>query len=337
MTKGTKIFRIIICVLLALTLICSAGVAALFFMHLDKDVEDAEYGIYVAGIPVTHYNEDDVLGDGTVYYDSANNILIFDNATIESENSSVYSKIDLNIELIGENKFICKSKESSAGIYAADYYLGKDIAFIGDGSLIIEISDTCVEAVGIFASDLTVNTDIAVKTPKCENKANGIVCDSSLLVANKASLTVNNGSAKNSVGIRVRGNALFEGGTALKVSVSPGTTEICKGFSVSGDLFLGKDTSMEVSVDDKSTDLGECVRVSGLMEIGNGSIVTASAKNTYAIECFGSIEANKDAVVSAVSDKNDSDIFCSGSVVNYGASVDAKIDALGGIHNKNEN
>ena len=83
--------------------------------------------------------------------------------------------------------------------------------------------------------------------------------------------------------------------------------------------------------------MGECIRVSGLMEIGNGSTVSASAKNTHAIECFGAIEANKGAAVSAVSATNDADIFCSGAVVNYGADIDAEIDAVGGIRYKAEN
>jgi hypothetical protein len=272
-----------------------------------------------------------------VYYDAQNNILTFNNATIESADWSVYSNIDLNIQLIGENKFVCNNEEYSAGVYIGDYYISKDLAFFGDGSLIIEFPNESAEAVGIFASDLKVMSDVTVKTSNCENKLHGIVCDSSLLVAEKASITVNNGSAKNSVGVRVRGNALFEEGTKLNVSVNPGTTEICKGLGVSGDMFLGKDTSLEVLVDDEATDRGECIRVSGLMEIGNGSTVKASSKKSHAIECFGSIEAKKGSAISAVSDKKDSDVFCSGAVVNYGAEINAEIDALGGIHNKAEN
>ena len=337
MTKGTKIFRIVVCVLLALTMIWSAVWGAAFIFLGKNLVLTAVYDIYVAGKLVNATNADDILGDGTVYYDVFNNILTFNNATIESEDWPLYSRKDLNIELIGENKIVCNKKEYSAGIYAGDNNLGNDLAITGDGSLIIEIPDKCGEAVGIFASDLTVTTDIIVKTPDCENKVHGIVCDSSLLVAEKGTVTVNNGAAKNSVGVRVRGNALFEEGTELKVSVNSGTTEICKGLSVSGDMFLGKDTSLEVVVDDEATDRGECIRVSGLMEISNGSTVTASAKNAHAIECFGSIEANNGAMISAVSDKKDAEIFCSGAVVNYGAKIDAEIDAIGGICNKAEN
>ena len=198
----------------------------------------------------------------------------------------------------------------------------------------IELQNTSAEAAGVFASDFTVVTDLTVITSDCENMVHGIVCDSSLLIVDKATVTVNNGAAKYSVGVRVRGNTLLEEGTALNVSVKPGTSEICKGLHISGDLFLGKNTLLDVSIDDGSTVLGECIRVSGLMEIGIGSTVTASAKNTHAIECFGSIEANKDATISAVSDKKDADIFCSGAVVNYGAKIDGEIDAIGGIQNR---
>ena len=126
MTKGTKIFRIIIYVLLALAMIWSAFS---FIMYIFKD-----YGIYVTGTLVTNINADDILGDGTVYYDVYNNALILDNATIETENWPVYSKRDLNVELIGENKIVCTKKEYSAGIYAGDNNLPKDLAITGDGS-----------------------------------------------------------------------------------------------------------------------------------------------------------------------------------------------------------
>ena len=331
MTKGTKVFRIIISILLALTMLCSAFFAVAFCAYFAKD----PFGIYVAGIAVNRDNNEDILGDGTVYYDENNNILTFNNATIESETTVVYSKIDLNIQLIGENKFICANEEYPIGIYAGDYNLNKDLAIIGDGSLTIELPNESDEAVGLAAANLTVATDLTITTPDCENMANGIVCASDLMVVSKATVTVTNGAAtKYSSAVRVRGNAFFEEGTTLKASTHSDTAEICKGLSVSGDLFLGKDTALEVSIDDGNTDRGECIRVSGLMEIGTGSTVTASAKNASAIECFGTIEANKGAVISASSDKKDYDIFCSGAVLNFGATFDGEIDAIGGIYNQ---
>ena len=331
MTKGTKDFRIIIRILLALTMIISAFFAFVSCLDFAKD----PYGIYVAGIAVSRDNDDDILGDGTVYYDESNNILTFNNATIEYDDTVVYSKIDINIHLIGENKFICTNQEYAIGVFAGDYNLYKDLAIIGDGSLTIELPNAIDEAVGLAADNLTVATDLTVKAYDCEKMVNGIVCTSDLIVASKATVTVNSGSAtKYSSAVRVRGNAFFEEGTTLKASTNSDTTGICKGLTVSGDVFLGKDTTLEVSIDDSTTDLGECIRVSGLMEIGIGSTVTASAKKTYAIECFGAIEANNGASISASSEKKDLDIFCSGAVINHGATFDGEIDAIGGIHNR---
>ena len=331
MTKGTKIFRITISILLALTMIISAFFVFVFCL----DFEKSPYGIYVAGIAISRANDEDVLGDGTVYYDESNNILTFDHATIEYGNTVVYSEIDLHIQLIGENKFICTNEEYAIGVFAGDYNLGKDLAIIGDGSLTIEFPNASDEAVGVSAANLTVATDLTVTTSDCENMVNGIVCATDLMVVSRATVTVNNGAAaKYTSAVRVRNNAFFEEGTTLKASTNSDTAGICKGLTVNGDLFLGKDTALEVSIDDGATDLGECIRVSGLMEIGIGSTVTASAKNASAIECFGAIEANKGAVISASSDKKDYDIFCSGAVVNFGATFDGEIDAIGGIHHR---
>ena len=331
MTKGTKIFRIIISILLALTMLISAFFVFVFCLDFAKD----PYGIYVAGIAVCRDNDDDILGDGTVYYDESNNILTFNNATIEYGNTVVYSEIDLHIQLIGENKFICTNEKNAVGVFTGTYHFYKDLAIIGDGSLTIELPNASDEAVGIAADNLTVATNLTVTTTDCENMVNGIVCASDLMVVSKATVTVNNGAAtKYTSAVRVRGNAFLEEGTTLKAYTISDTAGICKGLMVSGDLFLGKDTTLEISIDDGATDLGECIRVSGLMEIGIGSTVTASAKNAAAIECFGAIEANKDAVISASSEKKDHDIFCSGAVVNFGATFDGEIDAIGGIHNR---
>ena len=331
MTKGTKAFRIIISILLALTMLISAFFIFVFMLDFGK----SPFGIYVAGVSVDRTNNEDVLGDGTVYYDDSNNVLTFNNATIEYEDTVVYSTIDLHIQLIGENKIICTDEEYGIGIYAGDSHLNKDLAILGDGSLTIEFPNRSGDAAGISAANLTIASDLTVTTPDCEKAVNGIVCASSLMVINKATVTVNNGAAaKFSSAVRVRGNAFFEEGTTLKTSTNPGTTGICKGLTVNGDLFLGKETTIEVSIDDSTTDQGECIRVSGLMEIGIGSTVTASAKNASAIECLGTIEANNGATVSATSENNDADIFCSGAVVNHGAEINAEIYAIGGVNNR---
>ena len=335
MTTGTKIFRITISILLALTMLWSIFVGLGLYAFGTSLIHTDDYGIWVSGISVERTNKGDILGDGTVSYDAGNNVLTFNNATIEYEDTVVYSTIDLHIQLIGENKIICTDEEYGIGIYAGDSHLNKDLAILGDGSLTIELPNTSNEAVGLAAASLTVTTDLTIKTSDCETLVNGIVCSTDLMVANKASITVNGGSAtKYSSAVRVRGNAFFEEGTSLSVSMNSGSTGICKGFTVSGDLLLGKDTTLAVSVDDSATDLGECIRVSGLMEIGVGATVTASAKNAYAIECFSAIEANKGAAISSDSNQKDYDILCSGAVVDFGATFDGEIDAIGGIHNR---
>ena len=80
---------------------------------------------------------------------------------------------------------------------------------------------------------------------------------------------------------------------------------------------------------------GEAAGISAAnLTIESDSTVTASAKNASAIECLGTLEANKGAAISAKSDNNDADIFCSGAVINYGAEINAEIDAIGGVNNR---
>ena len=326
-----KFLKVILSILLAISVLISTLFAFVFFLDFAK----TPFGIYVAGIAVNRENDEDVLGDGTVSYDEKNNVLTFNNATIEYKNTVVYSEIDLHIQLVGENKIICTDDDYGIGIYAGDYNLNKDLAIVGDGSLTIEFPNASNEAVAIAADNLTVATQVNITTHDCETMVNGIVCASDLMVVNKATLSVTSGGAtKYSSAVRVRGNALFEEGTTVKASTVSSSAGICKGLTVSGDLFMGKDVTVDVSIDDGATDLGECLRVSGLLEVGIGSTVTAVAKNTYAIECFGAIEANKDAAISASSEKNDHDIFCSGAVLNYGAAFEGEVDAIGGIHNR---
>lgn len=63
-------------------------------------------------------------------------------------------------------------------------------------------------------------------------------------------------------------------------------------------------------------------------------VLSELAKNASAIACFGAIEANKTASVFASSDKKDHDIFCSGAVINFGATFDCEMDAIGAIHDR---
>ena len=334
MTKGTKIFRITICVLLALTVLWSVFFGLGFFAFARYMILTNEYGVWVSGVSVTRDNKSDVLGDGTVSYLPDSNTLVLNNANIQADYAAVLSKIDLKIMLIGENKFICKDGEYISAIYAADTYLYKDISIEGDGSLEIAFENVSKDAQGIFASNIQIMADVTIDMPDCSNIVNGIVCDSSLMLMNQASLTLNNGSAAYSSGIRVRGNTFLHSGCSINLTTNPGTVEECKGLSINGDLILAEGSAVNVSVDDASSANGECLRVNGMIDAGKGANVNASAKVASSIECYGAIKLNEGASVSANTEGSKKDIVCYGAVVDFGATVSGEIEALGGVHNK---
>ena len=334
MTKGTKAFRIIISILLAFTLLWSAFWGMAVISCLQNIIFTDEYDLWVAGVAVTRENKSDVLGDGTVTYLASSNTLVLDNDTIEADRVIIQSKNELKIELIGENKFLCKDSDYIPAIYVADYYHNKDLTIRGDGSLTIDFQNTSGDMVGMIAADIIVESDITINMLENGTIGNGIICDSSLMVVDQAVITVNQGASNHTSAVRVRGNAFFEEGTSLNISVKSGAVETGKGLSVNGDLILGKNVSLHVTLEDETAEVDECIRVTGLMDVGSGSTVTASAKNVPAIECFGSMKLGKDATVSASTDAELADIFCYGSVVNYGATVDAEIEAIGGELNK---
>ena len=132
MTTGAKVFRVVICVLLALTILWSAFFGAAFIAYAKYMILTDEYAIWVAGVAVSTGNKHDILGDGTVSYNAAHNTLTFNNAVIECECAVIQSEIDLRIILIGENKFVCKNEDYIPAIYAADSYLNKDLSFEPD-------------------------------------------------------------------------------------------------------------------------------------------------------------------------------------------------------------
>ena len=328
MTKGTKI----IAVLLGITMLWTAFITLAFFACGKTLVLDNDYNIIVAGVDVTRSNKDDILGDGTVSYNASTNTLIFDNAHIEFDNAIVYTTTDLKIMLYGENKFVCKDADYIAAISAIEYDLYKDLSINGDGTLTIEYQNVSANAQAIVATDLFIGSDVTITTNDCTGTVNGIVSSSTLLLVNKATVTVNNGAGTYSAAVRVRGNTFLEEGTTLHITAKPGTTGTCKGLSVNGDLFLGKNSAVHVEVDDEAAETSECLRVTGLLEVGPGSTVTATAKKTNAIKCYGTMELNEEAALSAKTSGAAADIFCHGALVNYGAAIDGGMDILGGIH-----
>ena len=336
MSKGTKAFRITISVLLFLSIL-SIVLLIHDVYYLDVAMSNQEsYGIYVAGVEVTVKNEDDILGDGTVFYDADSSTLVFADAEITTDQAIIHSTIDLGICLIGENKFISTKDNYNVFLSAVDYYNAKDLYIYGDGSLTIEYSNSCTDSAVLQCDDLTISSDITLTTPECTSLSNGIVCDSSFKLLNGATVTVNGSPAKSHVAFRVRGNMLLDAGTAVNVTVGKGSTDASKGITVAGDLIIGEGASVNVSMAEDSAKIVECLRVNGLLDIGTGATVTASSAKSYAVECYGSIKLCEDAVLSATSEDGTVDVLCYGAVADYGATVNGQIEALGQRYDQSE-
>lgn len=336
MTKGTKAFRIIICILLGLTILWTAYISYAFIYLGNNTIFRDTYDIYVAGVAVTRTNYGDVLGDGKVSYSVSTNTLTFDNAVIEYDYVIVYSTVDLKINLVGENKFICKDGESISALYVSDGLLRKDLSLEGDGSLIIEYQNVTESAMGIVAEDLWIGADVTIITPDCADISNGIICTSSLVLRNKANVVVKNGASRSSTAVSVRGNVIFENGSSMDVTVTSGSTEACNGFCVDGNLVLGRETSLNVVINDDIAERSECISILGVMSVGTDATVNASAKKAYAVECSGTLDISEGAVFSASSDGTGADVFCI-TLVDSGATVNAEVEALGGTYSKVRN
>ena len=337
MTTSTKAFKIIICILLGLTILWTGFISYAFFYFTSADADrraGERYGLYVGGVDVTAANAGDILGDGTASYDVKTNKLTLKNANIVYGYTVIYSEIDLLVELVGENKFVCKDNSAITAIYASNGILRKDLAFDGEGTLSISFENVTGSGTGIVADDLWIGCDITVTTPDCTDISNGIVCTSSLNLRNKANVTVNNGAARSSTAVNVRGNAILESGSALNVTVAPGATDACNGIGIDGSLTVARNASINVSVDDETAAVSECLSVSGFMSVGNNATVNASAKKVFAIEGNGAIYAGEGAVLTATTAGEGADIFCYGVFFNDGAILNAELEAIGGIAGK---
>lgn len=336
MTKGTKIFRIIISVLLALTMLISVFFAAAMCLHIVRDIMGEPYNISVAGVEVTRDNCDDILGDGSVYYDAVNNILVLDNAEIKYDYSVIYSRVDLMINLVGENKFIM-SGDYVPVIHASNYLLSKDLTIFGDGSLSIEFEGTSGDVTGIYAKDLKIESEVSLELPDCTNIANGIYSDGSMVLTNGASVTVKGGAGKFCTAVKTRNNLDIEYDSSLNVSIAPGSADLCRGLTVGGSLVVWDGAGLSVSVDDEAVKTSECISVSGLLRVKDGASLSAASKKAYAVACYGSIELNEGASISASCEAETTDLLCYGALVNYGGTVNAEAEALGGAYDRSEN
>lgn len=336
MTKGTKIFRIIVSVILVLTAAWTVILSAEVYDLYKANKFDNFYGVVFAGVEVTNKNQDDILGDGTVSYNEINQVLMLNNAEIEYDHEIVYSLNEITILLTGENKFIINAGDYVPVIYAGNYLDSKDLIITGEGSLTIDFQVTPDDVTVIYGEDVIIESDVTISVLGGANAniSNGIYAESSLTVRNGATLTLNKGSAKYSAGVKVLGNCYIEKEGALNITIAGGSTDTCKGLSVGGSLIMWENTSVSVSVDDAIAVKTECVNVAGLISVGENSTLTASSKKINSIECFGAMELCKGATVSASTEGEGADAICYGTIANYGATINGEFDALSGVFNK---
>ena len=302
MTKGIKSFRIIICILLGILMLWTGFISYAFFYFVGEESAkgtDDRYGLYVGGVDITNENASDIFGNGTASYNAKENKLTLSNSVIEYNHSIIYSEIDLQIELIGENKFICKDTENVTAVYASNGILRKDISFDGEGTLDISFENISASCTGIVADDLYIGSDVTITTPDSSNISNGIVCASVMTLRNNAAVTVNNGAARSSTAVTVNRDTIIENGSALEITVKGGSVDACNGLCVNGNLVVGRNAVLNVNIDDESVENGECVSVYGIVDICRDSKVTATAKKTCGISCYSFVSIDEGATVNA--------------------------------------
>lgn len=141
------------------------------FWPADADAAEA-YPIWIMGQPVTNYNQDDVLGDGTVKYDpngsSGYPLLILDGAKLQCKPapgggcSCIRTEIGLDIELRGFNSL---DNVGESGLYVAGIDAPTtSIKIMGDGELSIGIRENADGSIyGIRADDYKqVSGDVGI-------------------------------------------------------------------------------------------------------------------------------------------------------------------------------
>ena len=137
----------------------------------------AEYDIWVAGKIVTDDNRSDIMGDGTVSYNSSTNMLTFNNANIYAgPYDCVYNKINgLTIRFIGTNKLtsdnelaICSNTSGELTLtgtgsvslkgYSALYHAGTLLKIEGG----LQLTAEAKKGSGIYTAEIDYAADLEI-------------------------------------------------------------------------------------------------------------------------------------------------------------------------------
>ena len=136
---------------------------------ISVSAESEAYQLYVSGVQVTSENAADVLGDGTVSYDSETKTLTLNNAKITDcytlelgqENTCVgiYTAIDnLTVNLVGTNEidFISHIENHKGNVGGTAIYSECNLLVKGDGSITLKAEFSIVATGSISITDSSI-------------------------------------------------------------------------------------------------------------------------------------------------------------------------------------
>ena len=221
--------------------------------------------------------------------------ILGDGTVVYNEVSNVLTLNNATIECIG------------SAIYSQ---IDLTIELIGENKLICSGKELTY---AIYASDRSLRKDIAItgdgsleiaiNDKTCRTNA-GIIAEDIWLRAD-VSITLAD-ATEDSLGINCNYMYLDE---AKNLNIQVGAAENNSGISTRGGIFFDKDSVVNV-------------------------LCSAATKESYGIECTGKLTAKENAAIHAKSGNGAADIVCYSVVLDYGAVLDAEIEAVNGILNK---
>ena len=199
--KRNRLLFVALVVLATLCTLCFGGTVSVF-------AAGSGYGVFVGGVEVTESNAADVLGDGTVSYDTATKTLTLHGATItdcHTENLfeenvciGIYADTDLTVNCIGENviDLYQHSIDHKGNLAAYGMFSQRSLTLKGTGSLSVH-SDECgiLTMYAVTVKDITLSvganhaimnnqgditlSNVTVKTPQnypAPDKLISVIC-----------------------------------------------------------------------------------------------------------------------------------------------------------------
>ena len=215
-----------------------------------------EYQLWIQGTQVTNWNKDDVLGDGTVSYDSEKNILTLNGAdiTTDADSQKIYSHV--GIYYSGDEPLIIDAEKAST-VTAME---GSGTGIMSFKNLTLKGTLTTSGAVSGISCSVNTNITVSGKV-NATGGLTGIFLES-------GDITVNSGAELSAVGNEVAGIGssigdgevvISEGAKVTAVGGEEGAIDCVVKNSVAGTGWTDKDgtageTAIEVNTDGKKLD-----------------------------------------------------------------------------------